>query len=75
MLAYSDKPVRGVRSGAESKGERIKGSMDYAKAARQIYEKVGKRKNLVSAAHCATRLRLVPADNAKCDRHKGRGGN
>lgn len=28
--------------------------------------KVGKRENLVSAAHCATRLRLVLADNAKC---------
>ncbi|MDE7218125.1 MAG: glucose PTS transporter subunit IIA [Oscillospiraceae bacterium] len=41
--------------------------MDYAKVAQQIYEKVGKRENLVSAAHCATRLRLVLADNAKCD--------
>ena len=41
--------------------------MDYAKVAKEIYEKVGKRENLVSAAHCATRLRLVLADNAKCD--------
>ena len=41
--------------------------MDYAKVAQQIYEKVGKRENIVSAAHCATRLRLVLADNAKCD--------
>ena len=41
--------------------------MDYAKVAQQIYEKVGKKENLVSAAHCATRLRLVLADNAKCD--------
>lgn len=41
--------------------------MDYAKVAQQIYEKVGKRENIVSAAHCATRLRLVLSDNAKCD--------
>jgi len=41
--------------------------MDYAKTAREIYEKVGKKENLISAAHCATRLRLVLADNAKCD--------
>ena len=41
--------------------------MDYAKTAQQIYEKVGKKENLISAAHCATRLRLVLADNAKCD--------
>ena len=38
--------------------------MDYKKVAREIYDKVGKRENLVSAAHCATRLRLVLADNA-----------
>ncbi len=41
--------------------------MDYAKVAQEIYEKVGKKENLISAAHCATRLRLVLADNAKCD--------
>ncbi len=41
--------------------------MDYAKTSQQIYEKVGKKENLISAAHCATRLRLVLADNAKCD--------
>ena len=41
--------------------------MDYRKVAEQIYEKVGKKENLVSAAHCATRLRLVIADNGKCD--------
>lgn len=41
--------------------------MDYRKTAEAIYEKVGKRENLISAAHCATRLRLVLADNAKCD--------
>lgn len=41
--------------------------MDYKKTAQEIYEKVGGKENLVSAAHCATRLRLVLADNAKCD--------
>ncbi len=41
--------------------------MDYKKVAQEIYDKVGKKENLVSAAHCATRLRLVLADNAKCD--------
>ncbi len=41
--------------------------MDYKKTAEEIYEKVGKKENLISAAHCATRLRLVLADNAKCD--------
>lgn len=41
--------------------------MDYRKVAEEIYDKVGKKENLVSAAHCATRLRLVIADNNKCD--------
>ena len=41
--------------------------MDYRKTAEQIYDKVGKKENLISAAHCATRLRLVIADNDKCD--------
>ncbi len=41
--------------------------MDYKKVAQEIYEKVGGKENLISAAHCATRLRLVLADNSKCD--------
>ncbi len=41
--------------------------MDYRKIAEEIYEKVGRKENLISAAHCATRLRLVIADNGKCD--------
>ena len=40
-------------------------SMDYAKCAKEIYETLGGRGNLVSAAHCATRLRLVTVDNNK----------
>ena len=39
--------------------------MDYRKCAQEIYDFVGKRENLISAAHCATRLRLVTADNSK----------
>ncbi|MCD8354574.1 MAG: glucose PTS transporter subunit IIA [Clostridiales bacterium] len=41
--------------------------MDYRKCAQEIYDTVGKRENLVSAAHCATRLRLVTKDNSKVD--------
>ena len=41
--------------------------MDYAKVAKEIYTLAGERDNLVSAAHCATRLRLVIVDNEKCD--------
>ena len=42
--------------------------MDYKQTAIQILKAVGGRENVVSAAHCATRLRLVIADNAKCDK-------
>ena len=41
--------------------------MDYRKCAQEIFRHVGGRENLVSAAHCATRLRLVIADNGKLD--------
>lgn len=39
--------------------------MDYRKAAKEVIENIGGKKNIVSAAHCATRLRLVIADNSK----------
>ena len=42
--------------------------MDYRKTAQDILDKVGGGKNIVSAAHCATRLRLVIADNSKADK-------
>ena len=42
--------------------------MDYRKTAQEIYELVGKKENIVSAAHCATRLRLVIGDNSKCSK-------
>lgn len=45
-------------------------AMDYGKCAKEIYETLGGRDNLVSAAHCATRLRLVTVDNGKIDMKK-----
>ncbi len=45
-------------------------AVDYAKCAREIFEILGGRSNLVSAAHCATRLRLVTVDNSKIDMKK-----
>ena len=41
--------------------------MDYKKTAEEIYQLLGGKENLVSAAHCATRLRIVLADTKKCD--------
>ena len=37
--------------------------MDYKHAAQQVLDAIGGASNIVSAAHCATRLRLVIADN------------
>ncbi len=42
--------------------------MDYKKAASETVRYVGGKDNIVSAAHCATRLRLVIADNTKVDK-------
>lgn len=42
--------------------------MDYRESAKKVYEKIGGKENLVSAAHCATRLRLVLVDEGKCDK-------
>ena len=39
--------------------------MDYNKCASEILSAIGGKENLASAAHCATRLRLVIADNSK----------
>ena len=36
--------------------------MDYRKCAQEIYDKLGGRDNLISAAHCATRIRLVTVE-------------
>ena len=40
-------------------------AMDYNKCASEILSAIGGKDNLASAAHCATRLRLVIADNGK----------
>ncbi len=42
--------------------------MNYNQTAAEILAHIGGKENLVSAAHCATRLRLVIADNAKCSK-------
>lgn len=42
--------------------------MDYRKCASEILDAIGGKDNLASAAHCATRLRLVIADNEKVSR-------
>ncbi len=44
--------------------------MDYKKSAHEILSAIGGKDNLASAAHCATRLRLVIADNSKIDKAK-----
>ena len=43
-------------------------AMDYAKCASDIFSHLGGKDNIISAAHCATRLRLVIADNSKIDK-------
>ncbi len=42
--------------------------MDYNKCASEILSAIGGKDNLASAAHCATRLRLVIADNEKVEK-------
>jgi PTS system sucrose-specific IIC component len=42
-------------------------ALDYRKCAEEIFSHLGGRDNIISAAHCATRLRLVIADNSKLD--------
>ncbi len=42
--------------------------MDYRKTAQEIYDHIGKKENIISAAHCATCLRLVIGDNSKADK-------
>lgn len=42
--------------------------MDYKKTAHEILSAIGGKDNLASAAHCATRLRLVIVDNSKINK-------
>ena len=43
-------------------------ALDHKQAAEEILKAVGGKENIVSAAHCATRLRLVVADDSKVDK-------
>ena len=43
-------------------------ALDYRKCAEEIVSHIGGRENIVQAAHCATRLRLVIKDNGKVDK-------
>ncbi len=45
-------------------------ALDYRQAAQEILDAIGGPGNVVSAAHCATRLRLVLADDGKVDQAK-----
>ncbi len=45
-------------------------ALDYKKCAEEIYDCLGGKDNIVSAAHCATRLRLVVVDQNKVDEKK-----
>ena len=42
--------------------------MDYRKSATEVLAAIGGSSNIASAAHCATRLRLVIVDNGKVDK-------
>lgn len=41
--------------------------MDYKASAQAVLDNIGGAENVASAAYCATRLRLVIADNSKCN--------
>ncbi len=43
-------------------------ALDYRKCAQEITDNIGGGSNVISAAHCATRLRLVVADNSKVNK-------
>lgn len=58
--------ISDVRTITHEKGE----TMDYRESAKQVLEAVGGKENIVSAAHCATRLRLVIAENQKLNKEK-----
>ncbi len=45
-------------------------ALDAKQAAKELLDAVGGSSNIVSAAHCATRMRLVIADDSKVDKDK-----
>lgn len=42
--------------------------MDYKNTAKEVCKYIGGKENIISAAHCATRLRLVIKENQSCNR-------
>lgn len=44
--------------------------MDYKAVAKNVIEAVGGKENIKSVAHCATRLRIMVADEAKIDKKR-----
>ena len=42
--------------------------MNFPKIAQQVIEKLGRKENIATAAHCATRLRIVLHDESKVDK-------
>mgnify|MGYP002245447641 CR=1 FL=1 len=63
FLIIKSRNVKTITYKTHEKGRRV--IMDYRKTAQDILDHVGGSKNIASAAHCATRLRLVIADNKK----------
>lgn len=45
-------------------------AVNYGVCAKEIYEALGGRSNLVSVAHCATRLRVATVDDSRVDRNR-----
>ncbi len=43
--------------------------MDFKETASQVLEKIGGKENIITSAHCATRLRLVLNDEKKADKN------
>ena len=64
------KKLYSVNENLYQKQEDTEMAMDYGRCAKEIFETLGGRENLVSAAHCATRLRLVTVDNSRIDMKK-----
>ena len=60
---YYTVPILGRKTGGETYM-----ALDYRKCAEEIAKYIGGGSNVISAAHCATRLRLVIADNSKLDK-------
>ena len=42
--------------------------MNFPQIARQVIDKLGGKENIATAAHCATRLRIVLNDESKVDK-------